>query len=283
MSGSGAGPATALVTGGTGVIGRALVAALRARGDRVIVLARGPEADVRGDVADAGLVARALEGVDVVFHLAGDALGGGAVNVDGTRAVVSAAAASGSGGARVVVGGTLAVYGPADGALSEDTPFAPVSPYAITNARADELAREHGAIVARLTNVYGPGDRHATRLIPELVAAAREQRAPRLRSDGTPRRDFLHADDAARALIALALADTSAATPGEAYNIGSGVPVSVREVVETLEAITARPLHAVYESGPEDGTTRVADITKVTAATGWRAMIPLANGLRALL
>lgn len=270
----------ALVTGGTGVVGRALVAALRARGDRVIVFARGPEADVRGDVADAALVARALEGIDVVFHLAGDALGGGAVNVDGTRAVVTAAAASGT-DARVVVGGTLAVYGTADGALTEDTPFAPVSPYAITNARADELAREHGAIVARLANVYGPGDRHATRLIPELVAAAREQRAPRLRSDGTPRRDFLHADDAAHALIALA--DTPAATPGEAYNIGSGIPVSVHEVVTTLEVIASRPLHAVYEPGPEDGTTRVADITRLTAATGWRAMIPLAEGLRALL
>lgn len=273
-----------LVTGGTGVVGRALVAALRARGDEVAVLARGPGADVRGDVTDAALVARAVDGVEVVFHLAGDALGGGAVNVDGTRTVVQAAGASRR-GPRVIVGGTLAVYGPAEGALAEDTPFAPSSPYAVTNARADALARAHGAVVARLTNVYGPGDRHPSRLIPELVSAARDGRAPRLRSDGSPRRDLLHAGDAAAALIALADAgaDPAIVAPGEAYNIGSGTGVAVREVVATLEALTGRPLHAVFTPGPEDGTTRVADTTRIATATGWAPRIALADGLRDLL
>lgn len=268
----------ALVTGGTGLVGRALVAALRARGDRVVVLARGPEADVdvRGDVADAAVVERAVEGMDVVFHMAGDALGGGDVNVEGTRTVLLAA----GGAARVVAGGTLAVYGTTvEGALTEAMPLAPASPYATTNARADELAREHGAVVARLANVYGPGDRHATRLVPALLSAARAGRPPQMRSDGSPRRDLLHVDDAARALIALA----EGGAAGEAYNIGSGVPVSVREVVTTLEALLGRSLDARYEPGPDDGTTRVADTTKIQDATGWRATVPLADGLRSLL
>lgn len=252
-----------VVTGGTGVVGRALVAALRARGDRVVVLARGAEADVRADVADAGAVARAVEGAAVVFHLA----------VPGTATVLGACAAAGT---RVVVASSVEVYGPRDGALTEDLALAPASPYAREKADADVLAREQGAIVARLTNVYGPGDRRASRLVPELLDAARHGHPPRLRSDGTPRRDFLHADDAARALIALAQ-DGGA---GEAYNIGSGVATSVSEVVEALERVLGRSLHATYE-GAGDGA-HWTDTTKIARATGWRPEIGLEDGLRRL-
>jgi nucleoside-diphosphate-sugar epimerase len=262
----------ALVTGGTGVLGRALVAALHERGDDVVVLARGEEADVRGDVCDPALVARATRGAEVVFHLAGDALGGSAVNVAGTRAVLEA----GAGAARVVVASTLAVHGAADGALTETTPLAPVTPYATTKAEADALARAHGAVVARLANVYGPDDRHASRLVPELLAAAREDRPPRMRSGAATARDLLHADDAARALLALA----DGGLPGEAYNIGSGAATSLAQAVAAMERVLGRPLHAAFPPG--DHGVRWADTTKIAAATGWRATTSLEDGLRAL-
>jgi nucleoside-diphosphate-sugar epimerase len=262
----------ALVTGSGGVVGRALVAALRARGERVVALRRAD-----GDAGDpaflAGIVAR--EEIHTIFHLAAQNVPGDdmSINLLGTRAALDA------GAARVVVAGTLGVYGHQEGALGEDLELVPTTSYERTKTLADILARERGAVVARLANVYGPGDRHAWRLIPELLRAARAGTPPRMRSDGTPRRDFLHADDAARALLALA----TDGEPGNAYNVGAGVPIAVRTVVETLEAALGRPLHAQYAPGAHDGTSRHADVARVNAATGWRPEIGLADGLRALV
>lgn len=237
------------VTGGTGVVGSALVAALRARGEEVAVVGREDPLP---------------RGADLVFHLAPAR----------TREILEAAAGR---GARVVVTSSVTVYGHRDGALAEDLPLAPATPYANAKALDDALAREHGAVVARLANVYGPNDRQPSRLIPELLHAARHGHPPRLRSDGTPRRDFLHADDCAAALLALA----GHGEPGEAYNIGSGAAISVREVVTTLERVLGRDLGAAYD-GHGDGA-HWADITKIAAATGWRPRIALEDGLRATL
>ena len=68
---------------------------------------------------------------------------------------------------------------------------------------------------------------------------------------------------------------------GEAYNIGSGVATSVREVVETFERVLGRRLDAVYD-GDHDDSVRWTDITKIGAVTGWRPAIGLEEGLRRL-
>lgn len=275
---------TALVTGATGLVGRALTAALAAHGATVVAFA--------GDVTDANAVAQAVaeHRPDAVFHLAARTTAAAArrdpedtwhVNVEGTRAVLEAAA-----GARVIVAGTVAAYAPAPAgttALTEDLALVggddpDAGPYAASKAAADALARSAGATVARLTNIYGPGDRRASRLVPELVAAAAERRAPALRSDGGALLDLLHADDAAIALIAL-----WRAVPGEAYNIGVGETVTVRAVVEAAERVLGRPLHVA------DGIERAAagrpgvSIAKVADATGWRPRIGLDDGLRRTL
>jgi nucleoside-diphosphate-sugar epimerase len=271
---------TALVTGATGLVGRALTAALAAHGATVVAFA--------GDVTDANAVAQAVaeHRPDAVFHLAARTTAAAArrdpedtwhVNVEGTRAVLEAAA-----GARVIVAGTVAAYAPAPAgttALTEDLALVGgAEPYAASKAAADALARSAGATVARLTNIYGPGDRRASRLVPELVAAAAERRAPALRSDGGALLDLLHADDAAIALIAL-----WRAVPGEAYNIGVGETVTVRAVVEAAERVLGRPLHVA------DGIERAAagrpgvSIAKVADATGWRPRIGLDDGLRRTL
>jgi nucleoside-diphosphate-sugar epimerase len=270
-----AGPA--LVTGATGLVGRALTAALRERGWTVAAFA--------GEVTDAAAVARAVDQHPpaVVFHLAGRAVDGEdvwRVNVEGTRAVLAAAA-----GARIVVASSVAAYAPArpgTPALTEDLPLlAPgdemASTYARSKAAADALARAGGAIVARLSNVYGAGDRNTSRLVPELAAAARGGRPPRLRSGGDTRLDLLHVDDAAAALSALA--DDGAA--GEAYNIAARETVTVREVVAAVERVLGTDLHAVY--GTEGVRRRPVAIAKVVAATGWRPGVGLDEGLRRTL
>lgn len=272
----------ALVTGATGLIGGRLVAAL----DGEVVV-------FDGEVRDGAAVTAAAAGCDVIHHLAGRTTVGAAadgpaeafaVNVMGTAAVLEAARAH---GCRVVVAGSDRVYGPGEGACDEDAPLRPADAYAGSKACADLLARSwHGSFgvpvaVLRLASVYGPGDRHASRLVPGLVAAAREGRAPVLRSDGTPRRDLLHVDDAVAAFVAAdaALRD---APEGVAWNVGTGTTAAVGDVaalVGELAGVTAAP-----ELGDtREPAMRTGDPARFTARTGWRAAVSLRDGLSALL
>jgi CDP-glucose 4,6-dehydratase len=193
--------------------------------------------------------------------------------------------------ARVVVASSASAYGPcARSPHTEDMELAPTNAYDISKAAMDLSSRAyhatHGLPVAtaRLSNVYGAGDRNTTRLIPELIAAALDGRAPRIRSDGSPSRGFLHLDDAVDAYLAIAdaLDDPTGGARGAAFNAGWPEPIAVRDVVATLEDIVGRPLHALYETRDGTGTPSCSYVSnaKLTAATGWTPRIGLDEGLR---
>ena len=304
-------PRATLVTGASGMLGRRLVDALLERGERVVVLQRAAtERDgchvVVGDVADGALLARTVveHEVATVFHLAAQTIAGVAraapaetfaTNVGGTVAVLEAARAGGV--ARTVVASTDKVYG-ADAAQpsTEDLALRAAAPYEASKAAADLIARSYWpayglpVAVARLTNLYGCGDRHASRLIPELVAASLGSRAPKVRSDGTPERDFLHVGDAVAACLALAGAldreDGGPSARGEAFNAGSGRPTSVREVVDTLGRVAGTPLDVVYDpthATPGELGRQHVDIGKIERVCGWTPQVELEEGLRRTL
>ena len=142
--------------------------------------------------------------------------------------------------ARLVGVGTCFEYAPSDGPLSETSPLAPTTPYARAKVAACErmsAAIEGSATSfawARLFYLYGPGE-DPRRLVPSVVLALLGGERART-TPGEQRRDFLHIDDVARALAAVAQSDVTGAV-----NIGSGQAVSVREIVETLGTITGRP------------------------------------------
>jgi CDP-glucose 4,6-dehydratase len=122
-------------------------------------------------------------------------------------------------------------------------------------------------------------------LIPELVAAALDGRAPHIRSDGTPERDFLYVEDAVAAYLAIAdaLDDADAGARGEAFNAGGGRPVSVREVVDTLGRAIGAPLHATYDPAhttPGEISRQYVDIAKIGRVCGWTPQVSLEEGLR---
>jgi CDP-glucose 4,6-dehydratase len=309
--------ATTLVTGASGVVGGWLVAALLQRGERVMVLKRaaapgsllereGLEARcevVCGDVADEALMARIVAdgGVQTIFHLAAQSIVGSAdhrpaetftTNIKGTWAVLEAARVAGV--RRVVVAGSRNAYGErTPSPYTEDMALAPTHAYDVSKAATDLIGRSYWhtyglpVAVTRLANVYGGGDRNPSRLVPELVSAALDGRAPRLRTDGTPQRDFLYVEDAVTAYLAIAdaLDDPAAGARGEAFNAGGGRPVSVREVVATLERIVGTPLNAVYdaaEPGAADAgpSRQYVDTAKIERICGWRPSVDLEEGLR---
>ena len=171
-----------LVTGATGFTGGHLARHLKRQGHAVAALVR-PESlvkaapltaegiDVRsGDLVDAAAVRRAVEGVDVVFHIAATYREAGQsdtaytrINVDGTRHVLEAALAAGA--RRVVHCSTGGVHGHIEHPpANENAPLAPGDVYQRTKLQAEQLAsrfgRERGldVVVARPIGIYGPGD-----------------------------------------------------------------------------------------------------------------------------
>lgn len=269
------------VTGASGLVGTWLCAALGEREADVLAVPREALADPEP----------VLQGADVVFHLAAQTIVADAwrdpeetfeVNVAGTWRVVAAAGRCGA--RRVVVASTDQVYGPhAPGPTREDHPLAPEGPYPASKAAADVLARslspDPPVVVARLANVYGAGDRQTSRLVPATIAAVQAGRRPLIRGSGTARRDLLHAEDAAAALIALAGDDVP---PGEAYNVGTGRSHSVREVVEAVLRVCGSDLEPeVQGTEPRgEGGEHALDAGRLREVTGWTPRITLEEGLR---
>jgi CDP-glucose 4,6-dehydratase len=256
---------------------------------------------VHGDVADAALMARVVaeEEVATIFHLAAQTIVGAArtapaptfhTNITGTVAVMEAARLGGA--RRVVVAASDKAYG-SHGALpyTEDMALQPTFPYDVSKAATDLIARSYwhtyGVPVAttRFANLYGGGDLNPSRLIPELIAAALDGRAPRIRSDGTPQRDYLYVEDAVAAYLAIAdaLDEPGRDARGEAFNAGGGRPVSVHEVVDALGRAIGAPLDARYDPAsttPGEIPRQYVDISKIGRVCGWAPRVGLEEGLR---
>src|SRR5665647_979272 len=190
-----------VVTGGAGFLGAATVRALRARGHRVVATDR---------LALDGTIAVGVH--DVRTHL----IAATTVNVVGTVAVLSAAAAAGV--TRFVDLSSEEVYGAAAGPLVEDSPTVPTSAYGVHKVAGELLAREFpeiGYVAARLSWVYGPRFQRNRPPQPWLDDAAAGRISPP--SPGADHvADLVHVDDAVRAVVALAEADQLA---HRAYNL----------------------------------------------------------------
>jgi CDP-glucose 4,6-dehydratase len=301
-----------LVTGAYGRVGRWVVESALQAGWDVTVLRRGPDRDsalrrdgleehcrvVAGDVCADADVAGAMRGADVVLHLAAQAIRDAAVrdpgaafrtNVLGTVVVLEAALRREAGA--VVVAGSVNAYGPSDDLpYTEDHPLRPTAPYDASKAAADLVARSYarsfGLPVAttRFANLYGGGDLNRSRLVPGAVAAALAGRAPVIRSDGTPQRDFLHAADAAAAYLAIAraLLDGRPGALGEAFNAGGDRTHAVLEVVEAVCRVAgADVVPDVRGTGTPAGEAdrQWVDSSRLRALTGWRPTLTLEEGL----
>ena len=224
----------AVVTGAGGFLGRALVARLSGGGVRVLGPRRA-DLDWRDSVAVGQFVGDA--GVATIYHLASSGVANG--NADDPQivadelAMARAIASSAYPGTRVVYAGSMAEYG-TPGRLAETAAVTPRNAYARAKVEAGQILEEgsqtrgYSLVHARLFGLYGPGER-AGRLLPAIVAALREQR-PIALSDGTQRRDFVHVDDAARALEAVGMQAWSPTC----VNVGTGIALEVRAVALAL-------------------------------------------------
>ncbi|MFL5843968.1 MAG: NAD-dependent epimerase/dehydratase family protein [Solirubrobacteraceae bacterium] len=302
---------TSFVTGAYGVLGSWLVKALLDRGEQVVVLKRdavqraalileGNEercAVVHGDLTDAATMDRAIGEyeVDTVYHLAAQTIVGTAnrspvstfdSNIRGTWTLLEACRLHGV--ARTVVAASDKAYGPTEDLPYREThPLQPLYPYDVSKAATDLISRSYWhtyelpVAVTRFANIYGGGDLNPSRLVPEAVAAVLAGRAPVIRSDGSPERDFLYVEDAAAAY--LAIADALPGAGGEAFNAGGDEPHSVLEVVALLCQVAGADVEPdVQGSGTPHAEIdrQYVDSTKLRELTGWRPQVALDEGLR---
>ncbi len=246
-----------LVTGGGGFLGKALVKALVARGDRVTSFSRGfyPELEhwqvrqIRGDIADPRAVANACAGMDGVYHVAARAGVWGAyqdfyrANVLGTENVIAGCREKGV--TRLVYTSSPSVVfdGNDMAGVDESAPYPTTfhAPYPATKALAEQKVRAAAdatlkVIILRPHLIWGPGDNH---LFPGIVS-----RAKRLRriGDGTNVVDTIYMDNAVHAHVLAG--DRLRETPslsGNIYFISQDEPIPLWDMVDHFLAAAGLP------------------------------------------
>jgi UDP-glucose 4-epimerase len=300
-----------LVTGGAGFIGSHLVEGLLAKGHQVRVLddfSTGKAANLQtlrdrievhqGTVTDPDAVQAAVQGREVVFHLAAlpsvarsveDPVSSHEVCATGTLRVLDAARKSGV--RRLVYAASSSAYGDIPGAVrTEDDPVSPMSPYAAAKLAGEHYCRcfttVYGLETVRLRffNIFGP--RQDARspysgVIALFIAALAEGRLPTVHGDGLQSRDFTYVENAVQAVMKAA--DAPAAV-GNVYNIGNGGSTTVLDVIRDLNQLLGKnlqPLHGPARAG--DVRYSQADITRARRDLGYEPAVSFTEGLRRTL
>ncbi len=289
-----------LVTGASGLVGRAVTRRALAQGHAVVALGRPGFA---GRVPEGASILQgepsewpallAAQGFDAAIHLAAAGVLPGARTpkalVEGNAGLVAALvpALQGSLAGRLVHVGSVAEYAPLPSPerLRERDPLGPTSDYGAAKAGATLLAQalapRHGVklCVARLFSLYG-AEEAKTRLVPAIVTALRRGETPAL-TPGDHVRDFTFVEDAAEALLRLALA------PAElppVVNVCRGEPVSIAEVARGVAAALGTPDVELglgrRQNRADEPAWLVGDPALLRAALGWVPPTSLREGLQ---
>jgi UDP-glucose 4-epimerase len=301
-------PTSYLVTGGAGFIGSSIARALVTRGDKVRVIdnffsgKRENLADIskdveliEADIRDEAALARALAGVEVVYHEAAiasvprslaDPLSSNDANVTGTLKVLHGAKKAGV--RRVVYAASSSAYGDTPTLPKVETmrPM-PLSPYAVA-----KLAGEHycqvfaGAygletVCLRYFNVFGPHQDPKSEyaaVIPRFVTAALAGKGVTIYGDGTQSRDFCFIDNTVEANL---LAGVAPAASGGVFNVACGAAINLNDVVKLVAEIVGHPVPITYETGRVgDVKHSLADIGAARERLGYKGAISFRDGLQ---
>jgi nucleoside-diphosphate-sugar epimerase len=299
-----------VVTGGAGFIGSHLVEELLRRGESVRIAdnfstglrenlpapdTHGPVELVEGDLAEASVARRAVDGCEFVIHQAAipsvprsvkDPVSSHRANVDATLQVL--AAARDAGVKRLVFAGSSSVYGNAAVLPKrEDMRPAPLSPYALQKLVSEQycqmFTKLYGfeTVTTRYFNVFGPRQQPGSPysgVISLFIEALAEGRPPTVLGDGRQTRDFTYVGDVVSGVLRACEAPGVA---GEVINVAGGGRVSLLELVRALQAILQKDVEPVF-GPPREGDVRdsQADIHKARKLLGYEPSMPFEDGLR---
>jgi UDP-glucose 4-epimerase len=304
----------ALITGGAGFIGSHLAEALLNQGHEVVVLddlSTGRLENIRhlnhrpgfhcviDTVTNEPVLARVMDGADVVFHLAA-VVGVRLVmekpirtietNINGTESVLRQASRRKT---KVLVASTSEVYGKGltlpfreDADLVLGPPSKLRWGYATSKLLDEFLAlaywkeQQLPAVVVRLFNSVGP--RQSSRygmVVPNFVRAALTDQSMIVHGDGSQTRSFTWVGDVVDAMMALVV---EPAAVGQVFNIGNGAEISIRDLAYKVKAlcgssskVTYKPYSQMFDQSFEDMPRRVPDIAKIQNLVGYQPKIHL--------
>ena len=300
------------VTGATGLLGSHLVGQLLDLGADVVALVRDTVPRsllvssglaerigvVRGCVTDDALLRRILVEYEVqtTFHLAAQTIVNQAynnpvetfdVNVGGTYRLLEACRMYGH-CKEIVVAASDKAYGQQERLpYTEASPMQGSYPYDASKSCADLITRCYASTyglptaVTRLANLFGPGDLNFNRIIPGTIRSVLLNEPVIVRSDGTPRREYVFVGDGARAYLILAEDIQSKGLAGEAFNFGLGYPLTVLDVVAAIKQVGGRPELEVQVLGQAKAEidAQWMDSTKARTRLEWEPKWSFEEGL----
>ena len=304
-----------LVTGGAGFIGSHVCTALLACGRRVRVLddlstghlenlahlsvGREPRLEVvEGSILDANLLTEAMREVSEIVHLAAktsvaESVGAPAlyqrVNVEGTAMVCTAAQRADI--KRLVFAASSSAYGLRPPPHDETDAPDPTSPYAATKLEGEALVHALAqssavdAVALRFFNIYGPRQDPSSAyaaVIARVMARVAANETLTVFSDGLQTRDFVHAADTARAVVAAL--DAKVRLSGAVINIGTGNATTVLELAKQVGLVLGKRV-TVTHAPAREGEVRhsVATVARAERLLGFKATTALFDGLRTML
>lgn len=303
-------PTRCLVTGGAGFIGSHIAQRLLALGHEVRILdnlatgartnldAIGPAAEfVEGDVQDADVCQRAVDGIEVVFHLAAlgsvprsirDSWASHDANVNGTLRLLEAVRHGSA--RRVVFSSSSSVYG--------DTPTLPKietmeplcrSPYAAGKLAGEQYTLAYAraglleGVALRYFNVFGPRQSPTgayAAVIPLWMQAALDGGVARVNGDGGQTRDFTYVDNVVEANLLAAFGDAGRVS-GQVVNVGAGDRTSLLGLLDLIREASGSDV-AVEHAPPREGDVRdsLASLERAASVLGYRTLVPLREGIQ---
>ena len=296
-----------LVTGGAGFIGSHLAEELVRRGERVRVvdslitgkrenLAHLPQVEfIEGDLAEPGVAARAMGGVDYVLHQAAipsvprsveDPVTSNRANVDATLNVLVAARDAKV--KRVVYAGSSSAYGNAATLPKVETMApAPLSPYALQKLVAEQycqmFTRLYGleTVTTRYFNVFGPRQDPSSPysgVISVFISALCQGRGPTIYGDGEQTRDFTYV---ANVVDGVLRACTAPGASGETINVATGGRISLNQLFEVVRELVGAEASAKYaDVRAGDVRDSQADIAKARRILNYEPSVSFEEGLK---
>ena len=288
-----------LITGGSGFIGSTLAFSLVKKGHEVAVLDRRSNPALfairlwQGEFSDSALLEAALEGVEVVYHLAWstipetsnvDPQADTATNVIGTLRLLNACVKKGV--RRIVfssTGGT--VYGNTEiSSVAEDAPTNPVCSYGITKLAVEKYLglfahlQKIDYVALRISNAYGPHQDPKSKVgfIGAALAAAANKQVLNIWGDGSVVRDYVFVDDIVQAMV---MAYDPVFANG-VYHVSSGIGIDLNGLLSIIASAVGSPLKVKYSSGRDFDVKRVILDSSKLRALGWSPEIDVNEGIR---
>jgi CDP-glucose 4,6-dehydratase len=304
-----------VITGATGFVGSWLTKSLLEKGAHVTIIVRDVHPKgfldsikneyqklngiVFGDLTCRSTVERTINDndIDTCFHLAAQAIVNVALtspistfesNIIGTLNNLEACRTSKT-IKKVVVASTDKVYGePQSVPIKEDHPLLAKYPYDVSKASIDMITMSYHQTyglpvgLTRCSNIYGGNDLNFSRIIPDTIRSVLLNKNPKIRSDGTPVRDYMHVSDVVNAYLRIADHMDRTDVVGKAFNFGTGKPSSVLNLVNKIIEISGKSHLKPVILGKEVKMINEQYLSsdRANSLLKWKANKSLEDGLR---